>query len=97
MEVKTPSIPVCGTTWLELYAQRDQAGVKSEAPAWSEIIKGTNVTPLKPVPTGVHNIFDTANGELENVYLRFKPSLVGTTNQKSCEGVPVVVTGKLTE
>lgn len=97
MSVKTPTVPVCGEQWLELYAQRDQAGVKSEAPAWSAIIKGTNTTPLAPIPTGIHNIFDTANGELENVYLRFKPGLVGSTNQKTCEGVPVVVTGKLTE
>jgi hypothetical protein len=82
---------------VELYAQRDQAGVKSEAPAWGQIIKGTNSTPLAPVATGVHNIFDPANGEIENVYLRFKPGLTGSTNEKSCEGVPVVVTGKLTE
>lgn len=97
MEVKTPTVPVCGEQWLELYAQRDQAGVKSEAPAWSEIIKGTNSTPMAPIATGVQNIFTTANGELENVYLRFKPALVGSTNQKSCEGVSVKVTGKLTE
>lgn len=97
MSVATPTVPVCGSTWLELYAQRDKAGVKSEAPAWAEIIKGTNSTPMAPIPTGVQNIFSTANGELENVYLRFKPGLAESTNQKTCEGVPVKVTGKLTE
>lgn len=97
MTVKTPTVPVCGEQWLELYAQRDQSGVKSEAPAWSQIIKGTNSTPMAPLGTGVQNIFNTANGELEAVYLRFKPGLVESTNQSSCEGVPVVVTGKLTE
>lgn len=97
MSVKTPTVPVCGEQWLELYAQRDQSGVKSEAPAWGQIIKGTNSTPMAPIATGVQNIFNTANGELENVYLRFKPGLVGSTNQKSCEGVAVAVTGKLTE
>lgn len=97
MSIKTPTVPICGEQWLELYAQRDQAGVKSEAPAWSEIIKGTNASPMAPIATGVQNIFNTANGELEAVYLRFKPSLVATTNQKSCENVPVIVTGKLTE
>lgn len=98
MSVKTPSVPVCGEQWLEIYPEREQtAGVKSEAPAWSSIIKGTNSTPMAAIPTGVHNIFDTANGELTAVWLRFKPGLVGSTNQKSCEGIPVVVSGKLTE
>jgi hypothetical protein len=97
MSIKTPTVPICGEQWLELYAQRDQAGVKSEAPAWSEIIKGTNSTAMAPIATGVQNIFNTANGELEAVYLRFKPGLIAGTNQKSCENVPVVVTGKLTE
>ena len=97
MSVATPSVPTCGQNWLELYAQRDQAGVKSEAPAWGQIIKGTNSTPMAPIATGVQNILSTASGELENVWLRFKPSLVGSTNQKTCEGVPVVVSGKLTE
>lgn len=97
MSVSTPSVPICGSQWLELYAQRDQSGVKSEAPAWSEIIKGTNAAPLAPVATGTHSIFDPANGEIEGVYLRFKPGLVASTNQSSCENVPVKVTGKLTE
>jgi hypothetical protein len=97
MTVATPTVPICGEQWLELYAQRDQSGVKSEAPAWSEIIKGTNSTPMAPVATGTHSIFDPANGEIEGVYLRFKPGLVASTNQKSCEGVTVKVTGKLTE
>lgn len=97
MTVATPTVPICGEQWLELYAQRDQAGVKSEAPAWSEIIKGTNSTPMAPIATGVQNILSSASGEIEGVYLRFKPGLVGSTNQKSCEGVTVKVTGKLTE
>ncbi len=95
MEVKTPAAPICGEQWLQLRGEKMDG---STSTLWNEIVKGTNAVPLDNIPTGVQDIFGAGSeGALKNMWLEFKPALVATTNQKSCENVPVIVTGKLTE
>jgi hypothetical protein len=97
LEIKTPTVPICGEQWLQLRPEKEDGTTST---AWEAQFNGTNAVPLLPIPTGVQNVFafnPTAGNTPKAVWLEFKPSLVGSTNQASCEGVNVVVTGRLTE
>lgn len=94
MEISTPTVPICGQQWLQLRPEKTDGTTST---AWEQIIAGTNTTPLTPISAGSRNIFNSGPDTLKAVYLEFKPALVGTTDQRSCENVSVKVTGKLTE
>jgi hypothetical protein len=97
LKIETPSVPICGQEWLQLRPEKTD-GTTSEP--WVNQFKGTNGSPLLPIPTGTQNIFafnPTAGNTPKAVWLEFKPTLVGSTNQATCENVPVILNGKLTE
>lgn len=94
MSIETPTVPAC-QSWLELYPERSNGTASG---VWQEILAGTETSPLEPISTGTQNIFAArVPSDAVKVWLRFKPALVGTTDQSSCQNAPVKVTGKLTE
>jgi hypothetical protein len=90
MSVETPTFPECGEDWLELHA------LGAGAEWWEREFRGETELSLEPIPVGEQNIFAAAEPPT-TVELRFDPTVAATTNQSACEGIPIIVTGKLTE
>lgn len=87
MKVETPTVPKCGSEWLILSAE----GSTLTGGGYANVIKGTNEKSLDPIPTGTNVILDNGG----KIWLEFDPSKTAATDQSSCEGIPVKVSGHL--
>lgn len=98
LEIKTPTIPICGEQWLEAFPE-NEAG--EEQTALAGRFAGTNTAALEPIPAGggPKNVltFFSSTPKVKQILLRFKPSLTAATDQTACANQPVKVIAKLTK
>jgi hypothetical protein len=97
IEIKTPTIPICGEQWLEAFPETETG---EEQAALAARFAGTNTAALEPIPAGVKKdvlTYFNSTPKVRQILLRFKPGLISTTDQTSCASQPVKVIAKLTK
>lgn len=97
LEIKTPTIPICGEQWLEAFPENE---LGEENTALAARFNGSNTAALEPIPAGAKKdilTYFNSTPKIKQILLRFKPGLIGSTDQTACASQPVKVTAKLTK